>query len=263
MLVTGGRFGWARLVWLGGFAIGVLGLGGTAACGSRTSMLDPDAYSVGEGGSSNTSPLGNAGKSSPGSGGRPIGAAGTTAAIGGSNSSGVDPSIAVGVCQQYCPGYSSQCQKRLKGQACIPTCQGELNNFGPVCQALGVKALSCLTPFFSRGGVDCDGAVNRALAQCSGIVTQFEECKKDFSASPGNPSFNFISSCERSGGPMDDGNCAQIFNCTNGPYITLCNPSGSSSKQLQCSCVTPNGQTLEARLPASGDPCLDATALCL
>jgi len=262
MLVTGGRFGWARLVWLGGVSCGVLGLGSTAACGSRTSMLDPDVYSVGEGGSSNTNPLGNAGKSSS-SGGRPVGTAGTGATVGGGKASGVDPSVAVGVCQQYCPGYSSQCKKRLKGQECIPTCQGELNNFGPVCQALGVKALSCLTPFFSPGGGDCDGAVNRALAQCGGIVTQFEECKKDFSRSPGNPSLNFVGSCERSGGPMDQGNCGQIFNCSNGPYITTCTRSAQSAKQLDCSCVTPNGQTLDARLPASGDPCLDATALCL
>lgn len=223
-------------------------------------MLDPDAYSVGEGGSSNTNPLGNAGKSSPGTAGRPVGVAGTGAAMGGSSS--VDPSVAAGVCQQYCPGYSSQCKKRLKGQDCLPTCQGELNNFGPVCQALGVQALSCLAPFFSRGGGDCDAAVNRALGQCAMAVTQFEECKKNFSGSPGNPSFNFVSSCLRSGGPMTDGNCTQIFNCTNGPYITLCNPAAPSARLLNCSCITPNGQTVDARLPASADPCLDATTLC-
>jgi hypothetical protein len=226
-------------------------------------MLDPDAYGLSEGGTSSTSPLGNAGKSSPGTGGRPVVGTGgvTTSPTAGTGSTGVDPSVAITPCQQYCPGYGSQCKKRLKGQECLPTCQGELNNFGPVCQALGVQTLTCLTPFFSRGGGDCDGAVNRALTTCGALVERFEACKKKFSGSPSMPSSNFVSSCLRSGGPMSDGNCTQIFNCNNGPYITLCNRTGTSML-LECSCVTPNGQTLDARLPASSDPCLDATALC-
>lgn len=218
-------------------------------------MLDPDAY--GEGGSSSTNPLGNAGKSSG-----PVGSAGTgTTATAGTSSTGVDPTVAVGICAQYCPGYSSQCKKRLKGQECVPTCQGELNNFGPICQSLGVQALSCLSPFFNRNGGDCDGAVNRALAQCSQIVTQFEDCKKNFATSPSMPVPNRVASCQHQE-PVTSGNCTQVFNCSDGPYITFCNPSGQSAA-LTCTCLAPTGEMVTSRVnSASADPCLEAAAPC-
>jgi hypothetical protein len=128
---------------------------------------------------------------------------------------------------------------------------------------LGVQALNCLTPFFSRGGGDCDVAVNRALTQCGIAVNQFEACKKQFTGSGGPPPSNFVTSCPRSGGPSDGGNCTQIFECNNGPYVTFCNPSAQSPMLLDCSCVTPNGQSLTARIGASSDACTDAAALCL
>ena len=79
-------------------------------------------------------------------------------------------SVAVTPCQQYCPGYSTQCGKLLKGQDCLSTCQGELNGYGPKCQGLGIGALNCLTPFFSARGGPCDPAVNRALTACGDPV---------------------------------------------------------------------------------------------
>lgn len=267
MLVKGGAFGWARLAGRVVVSWGVVGLLVTAACGSRTSMLDPDAYEVGAGGTF-TGPLGNAGKPSSSVGGRPVGIGGaTTTPTAGAPSSGpvsnVDPSVAVGPCQQYCPGYGSQCKRRLKGQDCLATCQNELNGSGPTCQALGVQTLSCLAPFFSRGGGDCDGAVARALAQCGDIVAKFDACKKEFLRSPGNnPSLNFVGSCLRSGGPMSDGNCSQIFNCNNGPYVTFCNQATDGTMLLDCTCITPDGQTLVSRMLPSADPCLSATTLC-
>jgi hypothetical protein len=75
MLVSGGRFGWT---WIGsGTAlVGIASSLATAACGSRTSMLDPDVYATGgSGGSGSTSnPSGGAGK--PTTGGGLIGTAG-------------------------------------------------------------------------------------------------------------------------------------------------------------------------------------------
>jgi len=268
MLVIGGRFGRARVLGQGALALGVVGLLITAACGSRTSMLDPDAYEVSAGGTF-TDPLGNAGKPSSTTGGQPVGVGGaTTTPVAGTTgvgaASGVDPNISLATCQRYCPGYGSQCKRRLKGQECLPTCQGELSNFGPFCQKLGVQTLDCLAPFFQKGGGDCDSAVNRALASCGDIVTRFEQCKKDFSGMPSNnPSLSFVASCQRSGGPMTDGSCGQVFNCNNGPYITVCNRASDGTMQLDCECSTPNGQTLGGRMPYSADPCLNATSLCL
>jgi hypothetical protein len=230
-------------------------------------MLDPEVYDPGngEGGSGGkTSPLSSAGKTA--SGGSPAGHAGTGATIAGSSgtgaSSGVDPSLAIAPCRNYCPGYGAECKKRLKGQDCLPTCQGELNNFGPVCQALGVNALTCLAPFFSAKGGNCDAAVNRALTQCGPVVTAFEDCKKPFSGSPSMPSSNPVSSCKRSGNPSPT-SCAESFSCASGgDYVTFCSPTPQSTMVLDCGCVTPTGQMASGRLPASSDPCLNATTLC-
>lgn len=269
MLVTGGRFGWARALWSGALVLGVGALVGTAACGSRTSMLDPDAYygTIGGGGGTSSSPTGHAGKTSSGSAGHPTGTGGaTTTPIGGTGSgatTGVDPSRASVTCQQYCPGYGTQCVKRLKGRECLPTCQGELTTFGPICENLGINALQCLTPFFSPQGGNCDDAVNRALTQCGKIVQAFEDCKKQFSSgkSPGGLPVGGVASCPRTSGPTPGGNCAEIFDCNNGPYVTSCNLS-PQTMLLDCGCVSPSGNAPTARLPFTSDPCLAAAALC-
>lgn len=246
-------------------ACGVAGLLVTAACGSRTSMLDPDAYDVSqsEGGSS-TRPSGNAGKPSSNAGKPSSSAAGATSTpSGGASNSTVDPGLAVQPCQQYCPGYGTQCKKRLKGQDCLSTCQAELNSSGATCQALGVKTLACLGPFFSPNGGNCDGAVNRALTKCQGIVAEFEKCKDLAASTSGNdPSLDFFASCQRDGGPMDDGSCTQIFTCANGPYITFCNWAQDGTMLLDCTCATPKGEAFNGRLTHSADACLNATALC-
>lgn len=66
MSVSGGRSGWA---WVGEVTALLGILAGTAACGSRTSMLDPDAYATaGHGGSSGVTPSGSAGQTAAGGG---------------------------------------------------------------------------------------------------------------------------------------------------------------------------------------------------
>jgi hypothetical protein len=235
-------------------------------------MLDADAYGVsaGRGGTSSighagTSSVGHAGTSSIGSAGRPGGSGGATsmpiAGTGSGASSGVDPTLATSVCQQYCPNYGTQCRKRLKGQECLPTCQGELTNFGPVCQNLGVNALRCLTPFFSPQGGDCDAAVNRALTQCGKVVDAFEACKKNFAPGTGTVSPN-VASCPRNIGPDNSGSCTEVFDCANGPFVTFCTPS-PQSMLLECGCAPPSGAAVPTGLlPFTADPCLAAAKLC-
>ena len=263
MSVHGGRPGWVRVV---GFAATVSVLGSIAtACGSRTSMLDSDAYGFDDGvdgtaGGASVPGPGTAGKSSSGAGLLGRAGSGATTPVGGP-ANGVDTTLALTPCQQYCPGYGSQCKKRLEGQDCLTTCQGELNGFGTSCQTLGINALRCLTPFFSANGGDCNAAVNRALAQCGMIVSAFDSCKKTVAGSPTTtkPGNNF-SSCKRSGGG-DQTSCKESFYCGDGDYVTFCQFS-ASSMLLDCGCVNPRGQMATGFLPPAGDICLDATALC-
>jgi hypothetical protein len=232
-------------------------------------MLDPDAYGVSEGdGGSSTTPIGQAGKTSSGSAGRPTGNGGaTTTPSGGTGSgasNGVDFARATATCQQYCPNYGTQCKKRLKGRECLPTCQDELTVYGPVCEDLGVNVLQCLTPFFNPKGGNCDAAVNRALAQCGKIVKAFEDCKDLFSkgttSSGGSPT-TFVASCPRTSGPSASGNCTEIFECANGPFVTFCSTSAQAGV-VDCGCAPPNGTPGMARIPLTSDPCLAASSLC-
>ena len=244
-------------------AVGILAPLGTA-CGSRTSMLDSDAYDsdgvVGVAGGATLPGSGTAGKSSNGTGSPGRAGSGSTTPAGGA-ANGVDTTLALSPCQQYCPGYGTQCKQRLEGQECLATCQGELNGYGTSCQTLGINALRCLTPFFSASGGDCSAAVNRALAQCGMIVSAFDSCKKGFSGSsaPSKP-VNPFATCPRSGGG-DNTTCVETFTCNPGNYLTFCSLS-PASMLFDCGCVSPNGQMASVLLPPSGDVCLDATAFC-
>ena len=264
MSVHGGRRGWVRVAGLVA-TVGILGSLGTA-CGSRTSMLDSDAYDsngngiVAAAGRANVPNAGTAGKSSNGTG--LLGGAGSGSNnAGGAPASGVDTSLALTPCQQYCPGYGTQCKTRLDGQDCLSTCQGELNGFGPSCQMLGIAALQCLAPFFSANGGDCNSAVNHALANCGTIVAAFDSCKKQLGG-PTTPSKSrdAFAGCERTGGG-DTRSCEESFSCFDGDYVTFCSlPTGSML--FDCGCVSLSGRMGSGRLPPSGDLCLDATVLC-
>jgi len=235
--------------------LGFVSLVGTAACGSRTSTLDPDVYAVaGQGGSSGVKPSSSGGKATTGSGLLGMSGGSTSPPA---TSSGVDPSIAVGPCQRYCAGYGTQCKKSLKGKDCLTTCQGELNDYGAFCQTQGVNALTCLTPFFSPQGGDCSVAVNRALTNCGELVTSFDACKESFAKGTKNP----VSACPRSGEGGVNANCTSVYSCNNGPYITFCSPT-ESPMFAECGCVPPSGPLQSTRVPITGDLCFDATALC-
>ncbi len=275
MLVNGGRSGRARVVSFVAAAsvfgwMSVVGFG----CGSRTSMLDPDVFgagtdSVARGGSSNVhpTPMGSAGK--PASGGVLLGNGGAASGSKG-GASGLDPSLALTPCQKYCPAYGAQCAKRLKGQDCMPTCQGELNGSGPTCQVLGIQALNCLTPFFSANGGPCDPAVDRALTLCSGIVNAFEDCKKGASIGPKQPTTPppaptpgrvDVLSCPTPAvaiGPE----CKILFSCANGDYETYCSRNGQNPSLTDCVCTSPNGMQTMTQLMQSANVCFDAAHVC-
>jgi hypothetical protein len=260
-------------------SVGLAGLLNTLGCGSRTSMLDPDAYDPGtdnvSGGGSRTvdpPPVGVAGK--PSTGGSSVGIGGSSVATGGSSiatsgssstiqggASGVDPSLSVQICQQYCPGYALQCGKRLNGQPCMPTCEAELDGSGPVCQSLGVQTLICLTPFFGATGEACEPAVNRALTACGAIAAAFTDCKAGGGKSgPKQPTPFDIASCKSAGSAADPSDCKALFSCPNGQYETYC--STSQTGISDCACISPNGSQTMGRFTQSTDVCFRAASVC-
>ena len=252
MSVSGGGFGWT---WVGSVTalVAIAGLVGTAACGSRTSMLDPDVYDAnGPGGSSGLKPGGSAGNT----GGGLLGMAGASVSPS-TPSRGVDTSQAKTPCEQYCASYSNQCRQRLEGKDCLSSCQNELNGSGPLCQLLGIETLSCLTPFFGAKGEACGNAVGRALTQCEDVVSAFDECKSQFATGNKNP----VSICQRMGDGGVSASCIDIFSCSAGPYVTFCSPT-ESPQFVECGCAPPSGEAKNVRIPLSKDPCFDATALC-
>src|SRR5690349_22615978 len=130
-------------------------------CGSRTSMLDLEGFDEGFGGSSssggNAASRGGSGSKGGGTGRGGTGAAGAPSNMGGKAST--TPSTpATQPCRQYCAGYSVTCAEELEDDNCQGLCEDELNGAQPTCEALGIEAVKCLTPFFTAGSGSCDAA---------------------------------------------------------------------------------------------------------
>lgn len=268
MAVFGGRSRWASTL-LGGVTFGAGAVVAFAGCGSRTSMLDQDIYvsaagtpNAGGGGHSGNvaganSKGGSTGVVHAGSGGGGTGpGTGTagTAGVGGKASGGVvDPGLAIAPCDKYCPGYGTQCVARLKGAECVPTCQGELNGFGKSCQSLGIKAINCLTPFFTPGGSNCDAAVGRALNKCKSIVDKFNACKKKAGGSntPGTaPDFD-PTMCTLGDHYADPQNCLYSYVCDSGTYVAACTTNASNTT-ADCTCINPDGSQQQRMVKVQG-----------
>lgn len=279
MAVFGGRSRWASTL-LGGVTFGAAVVLAFAGCGSRTSMLDQDIYletagtqNAGGGGHS-----GNvAGASSKGGGGNSgvvhggSGGGGTVPTAGAAGAGGkagtgmLDPVLAIAPCDKYCPGYGTQCAARLKGAECVPTCQGELNGSGKACQALGIQALTCLTPFFTPGGNNCDAAVGRALSKCKKVVDQFNACKKKAAGSndpnPGtSPDFD-PKLCASGDRYADAFTCLHSYSCDSGSYITFCN-TDASNNTADCTCINPDGSQQTVKTKGGPAACDTATDAC-
>lgn len=278
--------GWSR--WLSALVCGGLasafGSMLLPGCGGRTSTLDPDVYRSpadvgdddddgGRSGASGSGSLGGSkggrGGSSPGSAGKPsvggmAASGGGPVAVGGAPAAGgapnvVDPTLAISPCKAYCPGYGTQCAARLMGRDCFTTCQAQVNGSGPRCQMLAIKALQCLTPFFTPNGKNCDEAVARALVQCGQAVSDFETCGGTTTPLPPMPTTVDVTTCPGMGNG-DSLGCRQVFACPNGVYDVRCSVPASSSV-ASCSCSQPSGGAVGSTVANSAQLCSDAARL--
>lgn len=261
-------------------------------CGGRTSTLDPNAYSEdevvyddddviapGTGGRPGTNgppPTGGTGIGAAGTatGGRPaaggstaaggsVGTAGTTAA--GGIGPGMPGSTAT-ACLNYCSGYERACAKELEGRDCFGLCAGEVDGFGAGCQRLGVKALSCLTPYFQTPGLSCDESVAAGVGQCATAVSRFQQCKLTQAPTP-TPTPNPVplppepQTCAGGSGQGDQYYCSLSVMCSDGNYSVDCKWQGNGN--FECYCYWPDSfNSLIVVSEASMNACYTAAQIC-
>jgi hypothetical protein len=214
-----------------------------AACGSRTSMLDSDAYSsTGLGGASNVAGSGNT-SGNPGKGG---------------STNAVDPSMSLAACTAYCKGYRVQCSSELGNRDCLETCAEQVNGNGKLCQSLGIEALQCVAPYFPTTGPSqgCSAVTSRAAAACTPELTQFQTC--ELAPTP-IPEPSPLDACEvtEEKSPVD---CIRVYECANGPYLVQCSRTNDGAQD--CSCIPPAGPIKFAMYGPNRDPCLIAALDC-
>jgi hypothetical protein len=272
-----GRYTWVR--GIGAVSV-LLGCGASlvTACGGRTSALDPDIYWTNGGGGSSAI-LPQAGRS--GSGGQPgiagsVASGGVSSKPGKPNAGNVDPSLAIVPCQNYCPGFGTQCAQLVMGPDCLSACNGETNGFGARCQALAIQSLNCLAPFFTPGGNPnaCTAAVQRALTKCGKAVDAFEKCKAEVSGEPmigapiptptpmpmPTPAGFDLAQCAPGSPLTQDSACKQDWSCPDGEYITFCSPGQNNLSD--CGCYKANGEMISGQQPTQNGACVVATELC-
>jgi hypothetical protein len=242
MLVHGGRPGWARVGSFASITSALLLLG--AGCGSRTSVLDVEAYaSEGGGGFRNSGGSGNAG-----------------------DRNAVDPQRSSPACARYCQGYKVKCSAELAGRDCMATCAGEVNGKGKDCQTLGIEVLDCLAPFFapSSGSRTCQAAQNDGSVACQGQLGRFAQCAKPTTEPMPEPDprpgqSGLVNGCDSAVSTAPDA-CIRYYTCKDGSYLVEC--VSQLDGRFSCSCSFPSGEMQGAIYSAGSDPCLRAGTDC-
>jgi hypothetical protein len=258
MVSVGGRFGWVGRVSLSAGVVALL----ATACGSRTTMLDEDAFLLpGESSSGSSS----GGASSPGGGAHGgsvnLPSAGTqnipmpTAGTGNTAPAGSIQQV----CQDYCKGYAIKCPQELQpGQECLSTCVGEIGNTQGNCQTTGLSALRCLTPYFANPKLVCQEAINSGLTKCGKQVTAFKKCSGEDEPTQPTPQ----PTCMSSIGDLSPISCKMQFFCGDGTYNVGCS-SQNSGASFECACGTPSGSYIPTSLGGGApNPCLVAAHNC-
>lgn len=232
------------LIASGAGALGLLGVG----CGSRTSMLDSDAYS-----SDGTGGFGAGSGNTSGSSSK----AGTS-----SDPNAVDPRVSASACERYCKGYRVQCARELGDRDCLATCAEEVNNNGKQCQASGIKVLECLAPLFPTSGPSqgCEVVSNRAAAACGPELAKFQNCAPSAKPTSPGPKRTPENCTVNEAGSSSGSDCFRLLECNDGPYIVQCSPNGNGT--TQCLCLAPIGQPQTLEYGSVGDACKLAAIEC-
>jgi hypothetical protein len=223
------------------------------ACGSRTTMVDEDAFlRPGESASGGSSHGGNSNLPSAGTPNLPMPTAGT---------GNTSPAGSIQqVCQDYCKGYATKCPQELEpGQDCLGTCVGEIGNTQGSCQTTGLSALRCLTPYFANAKLVCQDAINSGLTKCGTQVAGFKQCSGE--ANQPDPTPTPQPACMSSTGDLSPNSCKMQFFCGNGNYNVGCS-SQNGGATFDCACGTPGGGYVPSSVGSGVNPCLIAAHNC-
>ena len=220
-------------------ALLVLGVG----CGSRTSVLDVEAYASG---------------------------GGSTAGSGNANGDPnvADPQRSTPACASYCQGYKVKCAAELSGRDCMAICAGEVNGKGKECQSLGIEVLECLAPFFSASGPSrtCQAAQDDVSIACQSELGRFAQCAKPTSMPMPNPGprpdpgkAGLVDGCLAAVSTASD-TCIRYYTCMDGSYLVEC--VSQLDGKFSCACSFPSGVMQGAIYGAVSDPCVTAGTDC-
>jgi hypothetical protein len=207
-----------------------------AGCGSRTSVLDVEAYA--SQGPENTAGSANG---DPGA---------------------ADPQRSIPACASYCQGYKVKCAAQLSGRDCMATCAGEVNGNGKECQSLGIELLECLAPFVSpsSGSRTCQEAQDGGAIACQAQLARFSRCAKPASMPmPGPDKPGLVDGCTAAVSSAPD-TCIRYYTCADGSYLVEC--VSQLDGKFSCDCSFPSGMTQGAIYGAVSDPCVTAGTDC-
>jgi hypothetical protein len=175
------------------------------------------------------------------------------------------------LCRQYCRGYSVTCAQELEDDNCQALCEDELNAAAPACQAFGLEAVKCLTPFFQPNAGSCEAATSRGLVQCGAVLAKFKTCSGATMMPPGpgpgpgpgpDPGFDEPASCPNMGTVSPYG-CQVTFACPSGLYDISCESNPNTGGGTHCYCYRDNqGTMFEIGLTSSSSACYEAYPYC-
>lgn len=253
--------GGLRLRLLNGFGTSLLAA--LAACGGRSSTLDPDsigfspnqpsggsAADPGAGGSAATPSVGTSGTSSVGNGGQPVGGNTSNGAAGGAaqgghsasgGSTSIEPDI-IEACTRYCNAQAQgPCPEQIPRSNCVASCEGELLGRGPQCRSIARSLLGCLSMAYESSST-CLEPEQLIGAKCSNWLAGYRSCADDRAPEPvpmPKPSTQLTCS---SSGNSSNGKCNLDVKCTNGAaYSVRCYETSPDQSNCSCDARLPNG----------------------
>jgi hypothetical protein len=257
---------------MGGFRFGLLEgfgaflLAALAACGGRSSTLEPDSVNIDAnqpiaGSTAKPGPsatVGGAGSvsASGGKSGVPTGGSSSSGGTGGSGatagvwmsgaasggSAGVDTQLFVS-CADYCTASSQRrpCASGISGPECMASCTSEVSAYGPECQRLGSALLDCLTKVYKNSS-SCSEVDELSIAKCSALFTSYQGCvapTADPLPTPDPPPPPLTCSSSSS---SSNGKCAVDVKCTSGAYYSVsCYETSPDQSSCTCNASFPNG----------------------
>jgi len=250
-----------------------------AACGGRSSPMDPDGTTIeanqptggstSDGGSSAAGSGATATGAATGTGGKPGVPAGGSAAggssgagtagrnpSGGASSAGTSAGGGAGTagaggtsssiftnCSIYCNvAAQGPCPDGISNPECLSSCVNELSAQAPPCQTNGAALLRCLTAVYTNSH-SCSEVDQLSLAKCSAQLTAYQNCvQPSIQPPPPPPPIPAPMVTCSSSGSSTNGICNLDVKCTSGAYYTVsCYQTGPAQSNCTCSASLPNG----------------------